>query len=64
MFRLEEFRPGAEIRLALALLRAWMEAGHKAPRENHREWLNQISPICLQMIEKAADRNGIAGPSA
>jgi len=51
MFLLEESRPGAEMGLALALLRAWLTAESKTRNDEEREWLKQVSPICLEMIE-------------
>ena len=53
MFRLEESRPGAEMRLALALLRAWLASDSKPESDEERDWLKKVSPICLQMIETA-----------
>ncbi len=59
MFRLEEGRAGAEIGLAVALLRAWIAAGSKHASSVERKWLKTISPICMAMIE-AAQRAGDA----
>jgi hypothetical protein len=53
MFLLEESRPGAEMGLALALLRAWLTSESKTRNDEEREWLKQVSPICLEMIETA-----------
>jgi hypothetical protein len=53
MFRLEESRPGAEMRLALALLRAWLASDSKPESGEEQDWLKKVSPICLQMIETA-----------
>ena len=63
MFRLEESRPGAEIGLALALLRAWLAAASKPANDEDREWLTKVSPICLEMIEAALQVAGAAHPS-
>ncbi len=60
MFRLEEGRSGAEMGLALALLRAWLAAAS----EEEREWLKKVSPICLEMIETALQAGGTANPCA
>jgi len=60
MFRLEESRPGAEMDLALALLRAWMVAESLPEHRAEQEWLKKISPICLQMIESALRANDAA----
>ena len=62
MFRLEECRPGAEMGLALALLRAWLAADFKPDRSKERGWLKKVSPICLQMIEHAIQK-GSTPPS-
>ena len=53
MFRLEESRPGAEMGLALALVRAWLADDFKPESGEERDWLKKVSPICLQMIEKS-----------
>jgi len=60
MFRLEEGRPGAEMGLAMALLRAWMAAGSLPVVEEERDWLKKISQICVAMIEGALQRGGSA----
>ena len=59
---LEECRPGAEMGLALALLRAWMAADSKPASDEEREWLKKISPICLEMIEAELQAGGTAHP--
>jgi cell division FtsZ-interacting protein ZapD len=58
MFRLEESKPGAEISLALALLRAWIACGSKRESCEARVWLKTISPICLALIESALHAGG------
>ena len=62
MFRLEERRPGAEMRLALALLHAWLAADSKPASDEERNWLRKVSPICLEMIEAALQAGGAAHP--
>jgi hypothetical protein len=51
MYRLEASRPGAELALAIALLRAWIASNSEAEMPQSREWLKKICPICLEMIE-------------
>jgi hypothetical protein len=51
MFLLEESRPGAAMGLALALVRAWIDSGSKPASNEERDWLQKVSPICLEMIE-------------
>ena len=53
MFRLEDQRPGAELDLALALLRAWQTCGSGPGERAQRQWLRKICPICVAMIESA-----------
>jgi hypothetical protein len=53
MYRLEASRPGAELALAIALLRAWITSDTEAEMPNSRDWLMKICPICLPMIEAA-----------
>jgi len=64
MFRLEESRPGAEMGLALALLRAWLASGSKTESDEERDWLKKVSPICLQMIETALNAGVATTPCA
>jgi hypothetical protein len=60
MFLLEECRPGAEMGLALALLRAWLADDSNPASHEERDWLKKISPICLKMIEAALQASGTA----
>jgi hypothetical protein len=62
MFLLEESRPGAEMGLALALLRAWLAVDSKLTNDEERDWLRKVSPICLEMIEVALQSVGTAHP--
>jgi hypothetical protein len=50
-FLLEECSPGAAVGLALALLRAWVDADAKSAINEERGWLRRVSPICLEMIQ-------------
>ncbi len=58
MFLLEERRSGAEIGLAVALLRAWLEVESKPASYDERAWLKKVSPICLDMITAASTALG------
>jgi hypothetical protein len=64
MFRLEESRPGAEVSLALALLRAWLAEGSELGNGEERDWLKKISTICLEMIDASLRTDKSAGPCA
>lgn len=55
LYRLEAHRLGAEMGLALALLRAWVAAGFPAEDCRDWEWLRAITPLGLQMIESSLD---------
>ena len=55
MFRLEASRPGADLDLAVALVRAWLAADSGLAM---REWLKKICPICLSLIEESQQSNG------
>ena len=61
MLRLEGGRPGAEMGLALALLRAWVAADIQSEKiSDCTAWLKTICPICLRMIEESLDRGSTA----
>jgi hypothetical protein len=64
MYLLEAGRSGAELGLALALLRAWVATDSKPEGAGNREWLSMVSPICLQMIETAMNQNAPPLPCA
>lgn len=64
MFRLEEGRLGAGVGLATALVRAWLATDSKPESGEDLDWLRKVSPICLQMIDKAANLEAGAIPSA
>jgi hypothetical protein len=64
MFRLEESRPGAEMGLALALVRAWLASDSKPESGEERDWLKKVSPICLQLIEAALEAGVATIPCA
>jgi len=57
MFLLEERRPGSELGLTLALLRAWVAADTSLAGCEEWAWLKKISPVCLEMIEGELGRS-------
>ena len=58
MFRLEAGRPGADLDLAVALVRAWLAADSERGTPAMREWLKKICPICLSLIEASQQTSG------
>jgi hypothetical protein len=56
MFRLEAGYPGAEMGLALALLRSWVAADVRAEDCKDWAWLSAISPLGLKMIQDSLNR--------
>lgn len=56
MLLLEMRRPGAEMGLALALLRAWVAAGTRSRTRRDWSWLRDACPICLKMIEDSLNQ--------
>jgi hypothetical protein len=62
MFRLEANRPGADLALAIALLRGWLASNSEPEAAQLLEWLRKICPICLVMIEAERPRNGAGQP--
>jgi hypothetical protein len=53
MLRLEVNRPGAEMGLALALLRAIVQSESLTEQPEYRDWLKTICPVGLRLIEAA-----------
>jgi len=53
MLRLEANRPGAEMALALALLRAMVQSESLSTRQEFADWLRTLCPVGLRMIEAA-----------
>jgi hypothetical protein len=53
MLLLEGNRPGAEMGLALALLRAIVQSESLSGQGEFRDWLTKICPVGLRMIEVA-----------
>lgn len=51
MLLLEIERPGAEMGLALALLRAVVQSGPSSDQGDFTDWLKSICPVGLRMIE-------------
>ena len=62
MYLLESGRPGAEMGLALALLRARVTADRKSEKAEDWEWLKSLLPICLAMMEESLDRGSTVSP--
>ena len=62
MFRLEAGRPGAELDLTIALLRAWLASDSDPGASKSREWLKKICPICLLMIEASKQASSSVQP--
>ncbi len=60
MLLLEVKRPGAEMGLALALLRAWVAADSRMDRG--WSWLRDICPVCLEMIEDSLNQGSTMVP--
>jgi len=58
MYQLEARHPGAEMGLALALLRAHVAADFSSEKSMDWDWLKNVSPICLKMIEDSLNRSG------
>jgi hypothetical protein len=58
MFRLEANRPGADLDLAIALLRGWLAPCSEPEHAKLCEWLEKVCPICLLMIEAAQQKDG------
>jgi DNA-directed RNA polymerase specialized sigma24 family protein len=64
MFRVESGRPDAELCLAVTLLRAWIELEEYPPDSEPRQWLRNISPVCMEMLESLrASRAAEGSPS-
>ena len=60
MFLVEEGRPGAQLRLALALLRAWQANASDATSGKQQEWPKKVSPICIEMLDGPVGGGGTA----
>jgi len=63
VFRLEAHRQDAELDLSVALLRAWQAAAGVASQDDEWQWLKNICPICIKMIETARRKSGKDSPS-
>ena len=53
MLLLEVNRPGSEMGLALAMLRAIVQADAFSDHEGFGEWLRTVCPLGLHMIEES-----------
>jgi hypothetical protein len=56
MFRVESGRPNAELCLAVTLLRAWMTLEEMPPGSEPRQWLRNVSPVCMEMLQSLSDQ--------
>ena len=56
MFRVESGRPNAELCLAVTLLRAWLALDEMPAGSEPRQWLRNVSPVCMEMLESLRDR--------
>ena len=52
MLRLEAHRPGADLALAIVLLKAWEEFGKDTGAMSKDLWLKEICPCCIAMLEE------------
>lgn len=55
MYLVESHRPGSEIKLAIALLRAVVHADSTSGCQEISAWLKTICPIGLRMLEASPD---------
>jgi hypothetical protein len=62
MYRLEARQPGSEMGLALALLRVIVASQRLTDRRELGDWLKEICPIALKMIEDGLDRYSECSP--
>ena len=53
MLRLEAEQPGAEMGLALALLRAFVHAQTHAGDQEFQQWLGTVCTLSMKMIENS-----------
>ena len=64
MYRLEAQLPGSEMGLALALLRVIVASQQQIDdRDDFGNWLKEICPIVLKMIEDGLDRRSECPPA-
>lgn len=64
MFRVESGRPEAELCLAVTLLRAWLALEELPPGSEPRQWLRNVSPVCVEMLEELRDKRIAEGLSS
>src|SRR5258708_25041954 len=57
MLLLESNRPGSEMGLALALLRAVVQSDHLSVSHEAKAWLKSICPLGLRMIEASLSKD-------
>ena len=63
MYLLEARRPGSEMALALALLRAWNETESLPQSDEIRLWLRTVCPLCVKMIEDSLGKGCACKPA-
>lgn len=61
MFRVESGRPDSELCLAVTLLRAWLALEDWPADSEPRQWLRNVSPVCMEMLESLRARRAADG---
>ena len=64
MFRVESGRPDAELCLAVTLLRAWLALEEYPQDSEPRQWLRNVSPVCMEMLESLRAIRAAEGSSS
>lgn len=61
MFHVESGRPDAELCLAATLLRAWLALEELPADSEPRQWLRNVSPVCVEMLESLRAKRAADG---
>lgn len=61
MFHVESGRPDAELCLAVTLLRAWLALEEWPADSEPRQWLRNVSPVCMEMLESLRAKRAADG---